>query len=178
MKKCSRCDLDSVIRQGNQWLCAKHYRFGQMKVLAKRMGKKVPEHCDLELIAPKDMKCGDCGVLMNWRAADGQSTVASLQHYRDGTLGIVCRSCNTRHAFMDGDSYREMPKDHKKCPGCNEIKPLTEFFKDNSRSGPMKVTSKCKICNGLDHKKWCQSNREKYNEYQRKWRAEAKARDQ
>ena len=50
-------------------------------------------------------ECPECGTAMNWFTADGASTVATIQHYRDGTIAIVCKSCNTRHAFMDGDSY-------------------------------------------------------------------------
>lgn len=172
--KCSRCDLDATIKQGNQWLCDKHYRFGQMRVLAKRRGKLVPSHDLLESLAFHGMGCPDCGVTMNWRAKDGQATVASLQHYRDGSLGIVCRSCNTRHAFMDGDTYRDLPSNFKFCPGCKQEKPATEFSVDNGRSGPLKRKSKCKSCSNAAVKKWKEENREQYNEYQRNWRTKIK----
>lgn len=61
-------------------------------------------------------------------------------------MAIVCRSCNTRHASMDGDSYRDMPKDHKQCPACKKIKPATSFFLDNNRGGVLRRTSYCKPC--------------------------------
>ena len=135
---CSVCALPSTIKQGNQSLCDRHYRFGQMRSGAKRHGKLVPTRNELEAMRGADLICPDCKTKMNWRSKDGTQSVASLQHYRDGSMAIVCRSCNTRHAFMLGDSYREMPKDHKQCPCCKTIKPLTEFTLDSSRSGPAK----------------------------------------
>lgn len=149
-----------------------HYRFGQMRATAKRFGKLVPTHEQLEALALKGAGCPDCYREMNWLARNGQSTVATLQHYRDGTLAIVCRSCNTRHAFMPGDTYREMPKDQKLCSACDTIKPLTEFAKDNNRAGSMKVKSCCKACSGLAAVAWRGANRDAYNAYQRKYRAE------
>jgi len=174
MNKCSRCDEKAVIMQGHQWLCPKHYRFGQMRNTAKRWGKSVPSHQHLESIAPKDMKCLDCGISMNWRTADGKCTVATLQHYRDGSYGIVCKTCNTRHAFMEADSYRGMAKDHKFCPNCKEIKNLSHFYADRGRSGEMKIKSWCISCGTEASNKWKSGNREKYNAYQREWRARKK----
>lgn len=168
---CSVCGEVSTIKQGNQRLCDKHYRFGQMRAQAKRRGKAVPSREELEAIAPLDMVCQDCSRQMNWRSVDGKSTVASLQHYRDGTMGIVCRSCNTRHAFMKGDSYREMPKDHKQCPQCAQIKPHSAFAVDNSRSGLIKIKSWCKECSSTSHTEWQRNNREHYNAKQREGRS-------
>lgn len=168
---CSRCGEESARRQGHQWLCAKHYRFGQMRVLAKRRGKAIPTHEELHGMPGSNLNCPDCGVLMNWLSEDGMATVASLQHYRDGSMAIVCRSCNTRHAYMPEDTYRDMPKDHKWCPKCESTKPFSMFALDNGRSGPMKLKSWCKECSSFAHTKWQRSNREHYNAKQREWRA-------
>lgn len=173
--QCSVCGDQAIIKQGNQHLCAKHYRFGQMRANAKRNGKTVPSRDELESIMPKDLVCPDCSRQMNWRSADGQATVASLQHYRNGTYGIVCRSCNTRHAFMEGDSYREMQKDHKQCPQCKQIKPHEAFAVDNGRTGPIKLKSWCKQCSSASHTKWQRNNREHYNNKQREGRARRSA---
>jgi hypothetical protein len=172
---CSRCGDPSVRKQGHQHLCAKHYRFGQMRSRAKRDGKLVPSHEQLNLMAGSDLNCPDCTRRMNWLQSEGASTVASLQHYRDGTLAIVCLSCNTRHASMDGDSYRDMPKDHKRCGNCREIKPAAEFTKDLGRSGELRRKSTCKACSGQAVNQWKGSNRDRYNEYQRQYRAKRKA---
>lgn len=174
MLKCARCDVLAVRYQGHQWLCAMHYRFGQMRSKAKRSGKSVPSHGELHALASGT--CRDCGVQMKWLAKENQATVATLQHYRDGSYALVCRSCNTRHAFMPGDSYRDIPKDHKLCPQCSTVKPLAAFSMDNGRSGPMKVKSWCKGCSSASHTQWQRNNREHYNETQREWRARRAAR--
>lgn len=173
--KCSVCNLSSTIKQGNQMLCDMHYRFGQMRSNAKRHEKVVPSREQLSQMSGASLICPDCGVQMNWRAKDGQNTVASLQHYRDGTMNIVCRSCNTRHAYMPEDSYRDMPKDCKLCPVCEEIKPITEFTKDNNRSGQTRRKSKCRSCSNKLVNEWKEKNRDKYNEYQRSYRAKRKS---
>lgn len=149
---CVRCESPSTHKQGRLWLCPKHYRFGQIKAEAKRKGKTVPSNQCLEEMAT--LICGDCGVRMNWLARHNQTLVASFQHYRDGSYGIVCRSCNTRHAHMDGDTYRSMPKDHKKCPKCLQVKPLSKYAADNSKSGPMKIKSWCQSCSTISHREW------------------------
>lgn len=165
---CSVCNAIATIKQGNQHLCDMHYRFGQMRVKAKRCGKVVPTREALACMPGVDLVCPDCGRLMNWRAVEGQSSVASLQHYRDGSMSIVCRSCNTRHAYMEGDSYKEMPKDKKLCPSCGEVKYLSDFHKHNSRSGEAKRMSCCKSCSKIKTYEWRANNREKYNESRRK----------
>lgn len=156
-------------------LCDMHYRFGQMRANAKRHGKTIPTREQLSQMSGASLICPDCNVRMNWRAKDGQNTVASLQHYRDGSMNIVCRSCNTRHAFMPEDSYREMPKDYKLCPTCKTIKPLFEFTKDNYQAGHVKRKRKCRSCSDKLVNQWKEKNRDKYNEYQRAYRAKRKA---
>lgn len=167
---CSRCGATAVRKQGRQWLCSRHYRFGQMRARAKRDGKLVPTHEQLEELLHDT--CADCGVVMNLLARKGeQHKTASLQHYRNGTLAIVCLSCNTRHAAMPGDTYRDMPKDHKWCPHCEQAKPFDAFSADNGRSGAMKFKSWCKQCSTASHTEWQRNNREHYNATQREGRA-------
>ena len=173
--KCSRCDSVATIKQGNQSLCDRHYRFGQMRSAAKRNGKVVPTHDQLEQMIVGDLICPDCSVKMNWRSKNGKSTVASLQHYRSGQMGIVCLSCNTRHASMAGDSYCNMPKDHKQCPVCKTIKPQTEFFTDNARAGVIRLKSSCKECSTTKVNQWRERNQNEYNALQRAYRAKRKA---
>lgn len=173
--KCSVCGEAIAVKQANRPRCEKHHRFGKMRSTARRDNKAVPTMDELESMSGSSLVCPDCGVKMNWLARDGKSTVASLQHYRNGTMEIVCLSCNTRHASMVGDSYKSMPKDHKKCPCCEQIKPLVEFTLDSSRSGPAKRKSKCRKCSDDSVNQWRKENRDKNNEYQRKYRAKRKA---
>lgn len=167
---CSRCGAVAARKQGHQWLCSRHYRFGQMRARAKRDGKVVPPHEQLESMCGDE--CADCGVVMNMLSRQSeQERTASLQHYRDGSMAIVCRSCNTRHAFMPGDTYRDMPKNHKWCQACATAKPLSEFSADNGRSGRMKIKSHCKACSHAAITQWRNANREHYNAKQREARA-------
>lgn len=174
---CARglCRAAAVRKQGHQWLCAKHYRFGQMRAKAVSRGLYAPADHLLDRLLQPGLVCPDCRRQMNWLSSEGQSTVASLQHYRDGSCGIVCRSCNTRHAFMPGDTYRDMPKDHKWCPKCSTAKPFTDFASDNGRSGPMKLKSHCKACAHAAITQWRKDNRERYNAKQREARAAHRA---
>ncbi len=159
---CSRCPEASVIKQGHQWLCAKHYRFGQMRATAKRRGKAVPLHEWLEESCAKTMVCRCCSRGMNWRQVDGPSTVACLQHNRDGTMEIICLSCNTRHGQMNNDEFYSLPQGSKRCPSCRQVKSLSDFCADNSgRWGNRKST--CRPCSTAAHAAWVNSTRTKYN---------------
>jgi hypothetical protein len=123
--QCYRCMSPAARRVGTSWMCTMHWRFFQMRTQAKRTGQLAPTLEQLEAM-PTDV-CPDCGKRMNWLTKEGSASVATLQHYRDGTFGIVCKTCNTRHAFMPGDSYRAMPKDLKWCRRCEQAKPLADF---------------------------------------------------
>lgn len=173
----SGCNEPSVRKQGRQWLCPKHYRFGQMRATARRHGKVVPTHEHLENVFSCDrLTCRDCKRAMNWMRADGAASQITLQHYRSGSMGFVCLSCNSRHAGMEGDSYCAMPADHKRCPTCKAVKSSSEFTKDLSRSGDLQRKSACKSCSNSAASKWKEINRERYNAYQREYRAKQKER--
>ena len=173
--RCGRCEEPASHTQGHQHLCPKHYRFGQMRANAKRHGKLVPSHDRLEEMVSDSMECQDCGRMMVWLGREDQVMVASLQHYRDGTLGLVCRTCNTRHAFMEGDAVRHVSLAEKLCPKCGVVKPRTEFYLDRGRSGPLKTKSYCQVCSDEAFNEWRIKNRGKYNAKQRRYRAERKA---
>lgn len=159
--KCYVCGDDSINRSGKKNLCAKHRRFTQMQKTAKNDGKYVPSLYELEKLVPANMKCQDCGKLMHWIDDDNRSAGAVLQHYRNGSLGIVCLSCNTKHGLMPGDSYRDVPLNHKLCRCCKTIKPLSMFSLRNDGKVPY-PQSKCKPCSLQAQKNWRAKNPEKY----------------
>lgn len=166
--KCSRCVVNATIKQGHQWLCDKHYRFGQMRSRAKTSGKLVPSHEELHRMAPEDMNCRCCKRRMNWRQRDGASTTATLQHNRDGSMEIICLSCNVRHASMNGDSFYKLADDRKTCPDCKRTLPLTSFCAD--KSGRWKNRkSTCRTCSSTRHAAWVGNNREECNAKRRKY---------
>lgn len=147
--QCARCSNSAARYQGHQWLCPKHYRFGQMRATATRRGKLTPSHDELERMSSENMQCWDCGRWLNWLGEDGTESVVSLKHYRDGTLGFVCRSCSTRHTFAPGDSYRDQPKDHKFCPSCEAVKPLSDYELNGRGFGGNR--GYCKSCAAINH---------------------------
>jgi len=167
---CSICGTCAYIKQGNQWLCVVHYRFGQMRAKAKTCGKTVPTRMNLaEMVEKSKMVCRGCSRKMNWLSKDGKSTVASLQHNRDGSMELLCRACNTRHATFTGDSFYCLNKQFHVCRDCNQTLELKEFFKDRSR--PLGIKSYCKKCSTKRHYEWTTNNRDSINSQQRERRA-------
>ena len=159
--KCYICGNLAIKRGNRSNLCEKHYRFIQMQKTAKTDKKYVPNIFELEKLVPKDMKCQDCGSYMHWIDDANRRLGAVLQHYRNGTLGITCLSCNTKHGLMVGDSYKDVPVGHKLCRSCKTIKPLDLFYKRKDYKVPYPMT-KCKSCNHEAHKQWRINNPEKY----------------
>lgn len=165
--KCYICNEDAIKRNGRSNMCAKHSRFMQMQRVAKVDKKYVPSLYEIEKLVPLDMKCQDCGVVMHWIDNDNRSNGAILQHYRDGTLGITCLSCNTKHGLMPGDSYRDVPSGSKLCISCKTIKQLNMFNirKDGKIPYPL---SKCKQCAKEASIKWRVANPNKYKALNKK----------
>lgn len=168
---CGRCKAAASHKQGHQWLCPMHYRFGQMRACAKRNGKLVPSHEQLHNMLSYliDFQCPHCFRKMNWLQRDGSPTQVTLQHYRSGSLGLICLSCNTRHGKMPGDEFCELPNGHKKCFGCDTVKPLTSFRGDNGKRWNNKQAY-CRDCANSRHREWVNKNREYVNAKQREGR--------
>ena len=76
---------------------------------------------------------------------------------------------------MEGDSYRTMQKDHKQCPCCKGIKPLSAFANDKSRGSAFKKKSFCKVCAAKSSGDWKVRNREQYNAYMKTYQAKRRA---
>lgn len=159
--KCYVCGEDAIKRHGRSNMCAKHSRFMQMQRTAKSDHKYVPSLYEIEKLVPADMKCQDCNTLMHWIDNDNRAAGAILQHYRNGTLGIVCLACNTKHGAMPGDSYKEVPEGHKLCTSCKTIKPLNMFNVRRDSKVPYPL-SKCKQCSHEVLVKWRLANPDKY----------------
>ena len=150
---CAWCSEPKHIKQGRIWLCKIHYRFQSMRVRAKRDDKAVPSYEMLYSMASSSMICPGCNRTMNWLAKEGRSTVVTLQHDRNGTMRFLCLSCNTRHAFMPGDSFYHAPKDKKFCPDCREWLDFDSFATDKSGRWMDRKTY-CRRCSNVRHKNW------------------------
>jgi hypothetical protein len=166
LRTCKHCDAPAIYLY-TRWLCPMHHRFRQMRADALKGGKIVPSMADL-IAMTRNFVCVDCGVALNWFAKDGKRTVATLQHYRDGTLGIVCFSCNARHGAMPGDTFRDLPDGHKWCAKCSQVKPCGEFHADRSSGRLLKLRGSCKACSEIARSKWYARNVEHCNELRRK----------
>lgn len=146
VKRCTICaDLATVIRNKTH-LCDMHYRTQQMRVGARVSNKAEPSALCVNNLAKclvlAGMKCPVCDRVMNWLFKDGRSTVVTLQHDRDGTIRLMCKGCNSKHHWLPGDSFYDLPEGHKRCPKCGDIKPRAEFY-------PLyktKTTSLCRVC--------------------------------
>jgi hypothetical protein len=122
-------------------------RFYGMRKEAKKHSKAVPAYSQLEAWAQETgMACPACGVQMCWTTRDGSSRrLVTLQHNRDGSMQLLCRSCNGRHAKYEGDSFYTMDHTKKRCGLCREEKPLEEFYRRRERVNGR--VHKCIPCN-------------------------------
>lgn len=145
-KKCCRCGGAGYRGNRNSVYCLRHSRFIVMRENCVARGVVVPPIKTLEKMVKRNMRCADCNRVMTWTRGEDACRVLTLQHYRDGTLGFVCASCNVRHAAMPGDTYRAMPKDHKRCFRCEEIKPFAMFSNSKWAKNEAKITADCRSC--------------------------------
>lgn len=163
---CSRCTEEAFVKQGHQWLCPRHYRFGQMRSTAKRRGKKVPEHTEIAaMVEACKMICPLCGRSMNWLAKSGHSTVVTLQHDQSGELKLLCLACNVRHRTFAEDSIYTRDRSKHPCRDCGKELAKSDFWTDRSR--PLGIKPYCKNCAYERYKKWAENNRERINARQR-----------
>lgn len=153
---CAWCERPRHIKQGRIWLCEVHYRISSMRTRAKRDGKSVPSKEGIEALIPSPFVCAGCDRSMVWLRQHGASQQATLQHDRSGALRIICLACNTRHAQHPGDSYYEIPTDHKRCPDCEKVLPRSAFAMDRSR--PIGLKAYCRPCSAARFKHWSGSH--------------------
>lgn len=181
--KRSICDLNNcqdmvlLVRKHRGKTCLKHYRFREMRYAAKSHKKTVPTMEQLGDLLPNDMSCPLCKRTMNWLAKDGTDSVISLQHYRDGSFGLICMSCNARHVRFPGDSFKNAETGQRFCSKCSLVLPLSAFCKDKSRkcNSKFQVASYCRKCKTKIANEWRRKNRKKYNNYLIEYRAKRKA---
>lgn len=146
--KCAHCTSLDTVKRAGQFLCLKHLRIKQMRDTARADGKYSPSREELEGAFPESMACRDCGELMTYRRTESGLRVATLQHYREGEIAVVCNSCNSRHQHHHADTYREFPKGQKFCPACKEVKEPSEYYtkKRGPGSNALDLNSSCKEC--------------------------------
>ena len=132
-----------------------------MRVSATRRGKICPTYEELSDLASQlgaQLRCPCCQKAMNWLGAEGLNTVISLRHDTKGLMRLVCRACSTRATAVPDDKYYTMSPDEKRCSACGELRPLSEFLVDRSRS--RNAGAYCKSCSNRKVVKWVKERRE------------------
>lgn len=168
MRSCIYCD-QMAVRYG-RWTnrCAKHFRFYQMQHSAKSAGKFIPTLEQLDALVPKPFQCLTCKRELIWFMKDdpkNRGRVISLQHDRDGSIRLICHSCNGRHDDRPGDSFYQEGMDRRRCGCCGVTKAISEFGTENGRFQNKKCV--CKPCSYKRSVEWKNKNREHVNA---KWR--------
>lgn len=143
---CRECGAPLVRTTRYYPFCAKHLRFYRMRAVAASKGKSVPSLRELNDLLAQDMRCPVCDRRMNWFASDGRSTMITLQHDRSGPHRLICHACNSRHAQMPGDSFYDLPPEHKRCPKCSMAKPFSQFHKNYTDGRWKNLSQICKSC--------------------------------
>ena len=143
---CVVCGTEHVVISKHKTGCPRCWRFYYMLRGAKFKGKSIPTIGQLHELVESldDFKCPHCDRVMVWLSKDGASTVITLQHYRTGEFGLICRACNTQHAKMPEDMFLSLSNDEKWCPRCSTVKKKSEFYADRSVASQLKAY--CKPC--------------------------------
>lgn len=135
--------------RGNHWICIVHNRFDTMTTCARDKGKRIPTYEELSSMAAtliaNDMKCWHCGQKTQWAGKRSDTHTITLQHDRSGEIRFLCKTCNARHQFFPGDTFYDVPLDHKFCPKCKRTMHASEFY-------PLpngKPRTYCKDCKNL-----------------------------
>jgi hypothetical protein len=143
---CRQCDkppADNIILI----LCKLHYRIWLMRRAARENEKYEPTVKELEELINNldDMKCPNCGQKMAWFKSEG--ICITLQHNRNGTVQILCATCNASHGNYKDDSFYDQARfteDYKTCPKCKMAKPHSAYYK---RAGcRFGLSTYCKDC--------------------------------
>lgn len=160
--------------------CFQCSRFKSMRHAAQTKNKYQPSWEELEKILPKNMICPTCSKQMIWHSSLGtKGDVVSLQHNYDGSIMLICHSCNAGHGQSHlKDKYFDIPVGYNYCSQCKYILKKAEFNKcmqnKNNLLGCCKKcanislknlhkkrleSNQCTKCgkNNLSKNKWCQS---------------------
>ncbi len=155
MKICKKrqCNNPGQVKHGISYYCFKHYRFYGMKSKAVSCKKYSPSIEELEGLIPQDLICPTCNKQMIWNNRLGQlKDLVTLQHCTNGTIMLMCYSCNSRHGRSAlGDECFNIPKDYKYCIKCKGILHKNKFGKSSCYIDGLH--NRCRSCINSDSKR-------------------------
>lgn len=154
-KACEVCGGEVYKSRNQVPLCVKHYRVLAWIKDSKHRGVTVPNWFQMEKIIPADMKCPVCRKTMTWTRIEGTSHIITIQHDRDGAIGILCFTCNIRHRGHSGDNFYEHCGSVKKCPRCKTVRPFEEFSEHPTTLDGRR--GYCKSCQKIKNNEYNQS---------------------
>lgn len=167
-KRCCVCSSTVTKTRRRQELCDRHYRLRQMRYKATADGVYSPSMIELEQLVDRcGMVCPACGVNMCWMGDGEKKRQVTLQHNRDGTIQLLCLSCNSRHQHFDGDSYYVWDHTKKKCKQCGAVQDKCQFWRN--KSNPDGLQSYCKMCKIARDKLYNSERREQCNAMRRRY---------
>ncbi len=129
--------------------CDKHHRFRKMRQGAKAQKKYVPSWEELELLLfiwCQNFKCPICNKKMIWWSNNKKrAKIISLQHNNDGSILLICYSCNSGHGSSQlGDRYFDLKQNEKYCSDCKRI--LSKKLFPKSVRSKDKLMTQCRQC--------------------------------
>ncbi len=148
-KICSKkgCNKTGEIK-GSQgtFYCFQCNRFNKMINQAKQGNKYTPSLKELKTMLPINLICPICSKKMIWCTKLGRlGDVISLQHNHDGSIVLICHSCNSAHGQSHlGDKYFNLKENEKYCPKCKEILSIDKFSNTKcKKDGHNGICKKC-----------------------------------
>ena len=168
MKECSwkGCSEVSFIKVGSGAYCKFHYKCNSMMASSNNnpnypsttmgvMNKMLRECYD------KGLKCPHCEKQMLLHSSEGsRKDVVSIQHNLDGSLQLLCLSCNTSHGNYRSDAiFYKMEEGRKNCTGCKEWLPFEMFSKNKCEASGLQT--KCKKCESIRYKAYYERRKKK-----------------
>lgn len=132
---------------GEVWYCDLHHKIRSMRGKARKKGKYVPSVAEVEALfrGNSSMICPSCRKHMSMTYSKGsEADAVSLQHNCNGTLDLICFSCNSSHGQKPRDVFYFIPDSHKYCGRCSDIKLKASFYPN--RTTRDRLQGYCKSC--------------------------------
>lgn len=133
-----------------QRYCSFHKKVLNSIICAKRRGKSVLPFSEIESLFLNTKNCRGCGVSLDpfLRIVKGspRANAPTLQHDRNGSLSVLCLSCNISEGKSKiGEMFLDLVGE-KSCPVCEMVLSHDSFYVFKSGENVGKLYPICKAC--------------------------------